>query len=110
MIKTMIKWLSIQITLLTIVFGGILLLTSNAKANDYNTAVIGHVITQKIQGTNINTTAILESEIQRLTYNFAIELINTMQIHMPAILEGIAADMRQQADKEYKEKLLKPKE
>jgi len=104
----MMKWLLLQVILLMIVFGGVLLLTSNAKANDYNTAVLGHVITETVKGTNIDKSAILESELHRLTYNFAIELINTMQVHMPAILEGIAANMRQQADKEYKEKLLKP--
>ena len=37
-----------------------------AKADDYNTAVISHVISEKIKGTNIDTSYIMEQEIEKL--------------------------------------------
>ena len=46
-------------------------LSSIAKANDYNTAVIGHIITQKIQGNNVDT-SVLEAELHKLTNKFAL--------------------------------------
>ena len=76
-----------------------------AKANDYNTAVIGHIITQKVQGNNVDT-SVLEAEMHKLVYQFATEMTFIVQKHLPNILEGIASEMRQNADKVYKCKLL----
>jgi hypothetical protein len=36
----------------------------SVQANDYNTAVIGHIITQKVQGNNVDT-SVLEGELER---------------------------------------------
>ena len=76
------------------------------KADTYNKAVIGHVISETIKGTDIDTTAILEKELQTLAHNYAIDMINIMQVYLPAILDGIAADLRMKADEKYKCKLL----
>ena len=81
-------------------------LSSIAKANDYNTAVIGHIITQKIQGNNVDT-SVLEAEIHKLTYKFALEMTSVLEKHLPNILESIAAELRSKADSEYKCQLLK---
>jgi ERCC4-type nuclease len=81
-------------------------LTSIAKANDYNTAVIGHIITQKIQGNNVDT-SVLEAEIHKLTYKFALEMTSVLEKHLPNILESIASELRSKADSEYKCQLLK---
>ena len=80
--------------------------TSIAKADDYNTAVIGHIITQKIQGNNVDT-SVLEAEIHKLTYKFALEMTSVLEKHLPNILESIASELRSKADSEYKCQLLK---
>ena len=78
----------------------------NASANDKTTAIVGHVISETIKGTDIDTTAILEQELQTLAHNYAIDMINIMQVYLPAILDGVAADLRMKADEKYKCKLL----
>ena len=71
--------------------------SSVAKDDDYNTAVIGHVIKEKVSGNGVDT-SVLEAEMQKLAYNFALQMTD--------ILESLAAELRQNADSEYKCKLL----
>jgi len=78
---------------------------TKADANEYNTAVIGHIITQKVQGNNVDT-SVLEAEVSKLAYNFALEMTDVLEKHLPVILESLATEIRQNADKEYKCKLL----
>ena len=77
-------------------------LSSLAKANDYNTAVLGHVVSETIKGTDMDHSALLEAEVSKLAHQFALQMTYVMQKHLPQILEGLAADIRLQADKEYK--------
>jgi len=79
--------------------------TANA-GEDYNKAVIGHVIQSKVNGTNVDVSKLMESEIEKLAHQFAIESISILQAYLPAILDGVAADLRLKADKEYKCALL----
>ena len=79
------------------------------KADDYNTAVIGHVISETVKGTDIDHSKLLEQELQKLAHNYAIDMLNIMQQYLPAVLDGIAADLRMKADKKYKEELLNGK-
>ena len=79
------------------------------KASDYNKAVIGHVISETIKGTDIDKSAILEQELHNLAHRYTIEMLNIIQTHLPDILDGIAADLRLQADKKRKEELLNAK-
>ena len=86
-----------------------LILTSFANsvlANDYNKAVIGHIVQTKINGTNVDSSKLLEQEMEKLAHQFAIESITILQAYLPQILEGIAADLRLKADTEFKCKLL----
>jgi hypothetical protein len=80
-----------------------------ASANDKTTVTVSHIITETIKGTDIDTSAILEKELQNLAHNYTIDMINIMQVYLPAILDGIAADLRMKADKKYKEELLNGK-
>jgi len=80
--------------------------TANA-GEDYNKAVIGHVIQSKVNGTNVDVSKLMESEIEKLAHQFAIESISILQAYLPAILDGVASEMRMKADKEYKCALLK---
>jgi|TARA_B100001059_G_C17564620_1_gene441887 hypothetical protein len=83
-------------------------LSSIAKANtnDYNTAVIGHIISQKMQGVNVDT-SVLEFEMQKLIYNYTLEMTNVLQKHLPSILDSLSAQIRVMSDSEYKCALLK---
>ena len=77
-----------------------------AGANEYNKAVIGHVIKEKVTGGNIDTSQLMEQELQKLAHQYVLQTISVMQHYLPSILDGIAADLRLKADKEYKCKLL----
>ena len=77
-----------------------------AKADDYNKAVIGHVISETIKDTEIDTSYIMEQEIEKLAHKFMIDSVTILQAYLPQILEGIAADLRLQLDEKYKEQIL----
>ena len=76
-----------------------------AKADDYNTAVVGHVVKETVTGDGVDT-SVLEAEMQKLAYNFSLEMVNILEKNLPNILESLAAQIRQEADSEYKCKLL----
>jgi hypothetical protein len=98
----------IFITILAISLYGVLTCTMNSlKASEYNTAVIGHVITQKVTGQPIDTSKLMEQELARAAHLFAIDSITILQKYLPAILDKMAADLRLEADKNYKCSLLK---
>ena len=81
-------------------------LPSNAKADDYNTAVIAHVVKETVSGKGVDT-SVLEAEMHKLAYKFSLEMTSVLEKHLPYILEGIAADIRLKADNEYKCNLYK---
>lgn len=93
------------IVFLTILWFGLNALHNSVKADEYDTAVVGHVIQTTVQGGKVDT-SVLEAEIQKLAYNFATEMTFVIQKNLPNILESLAANMRQNADKAYKCKLL----
>lgn len=84
-----------------------LFMTSLSKANDYNTAVIGHVITQKVTGQPIDTSKIMEQELTRLAHNYAIDVVSVLQKYLPSMLDNLSAQLRAEADKNYKCNLIK---
>lgn len=76
------------------------------KADEYNKVVIGHIMSETLKGSDIDTTSILENELEKLAHKFVIDSISILQAYLPQILEGVAADLRLQTDKKYKEELL----
>ena len=94
------------IFLLAILWLGLSAFANTVKANDYNTAVIGHVVSETIKGTDIDHTALLEAEMSKIAHQFALQMTYVMQKHLPQILEGLAADIRLKADNKSKCKLL----
>ena len=48
----------------------------------------------------------IKKELEAVAHQFMIESISILQAYLPAILEGVAADLRLKADHEYKCKLL----
>jgi hypothetical protein len=83
----------------------VIIWSSVAKADDYNTAVVAHVIKEKVSGDGVDT-SVLEAEMQKLAYNFALQMTDVLEKNLPVILESLAAQLRQNADSEYKCKLL----
>ena len=79
---------------------------NSVKANDKTEAVIGHIITERIKGTDIDSLEILEKEMQVLLHSVSIEMIGLLESHLPAILEGLAAEIRLKSDHKLKCKLL----
>ena len=72
------------------------------KADEKTTAIIGHVITQKVQGNDMNHTEVFTNELNSLIHTFSIDMIDIIMEHMPNILDSISAELRQEADKNYK--------
>ena len=89
-----------------LVWFGLNAFAKSVSANDYNTAVVAHIIKEKISGNNVDT-SVLEGELQRLAHLYALEMVDVIEKHLPNILESIAADIRLKADSKYKCELLK---
>ena len=94
------------ILLLAILWFGLSAFQNSVKADDKTTAVVGHVVSETIKGTDIDISYIMEKELETVAHLFMIESISILQAYLPAILEGVASDMRLKADKEYKCRLL----
>ena len=94
------------IFILAILWFGLTAFQNSVKADDKTTAVVGHVISETIKGTDIDISYIMEKELEAAAHQFVIESISILQSYLPAILDGVATDMRLKADKEYKCRLL----
>ena len=77
-------------------------LSSIAKADDKNTAIIGHIITQVIQNNEMDHAEVLTNEIEKLMHQFSIEMTEVILQNLPNILDSISAQLRQELDKKYK--------
>ena len=102
--------MKIMILFLTVIWLGLNAFANSVKADDYNEAVIGHIIQSKVNGIDVDTQKLLEYEMSKLGHQFALESIQIIQAYLPAILDGMLAEMRLKADKEYKCSLLKDSE
>ena len=94
------------ILIFLLVWLGLNAFAKSVSANDYNTAVVAHIIKEKISGNNVDT-SVLEGELQRLMHLYALEMVDVIEKHLPTILEILAADIRLKADSKYKCELLK---
>ena len=84
-----------------------LVLTSfmnSVKANDYNTAVIGHVIQNH---KDIDPNKLFEAEMTKLMHSISIEMVSIIQKHLPYIMEGVMTELKLELDKTHKCLLLK---
>ena len=90
-----------------ILLGLIVWLSLNAFANSVKAetkteAIIGHVITQAIQGNDMDHTEVLTNELNTLMHQFSIDIMETLLQNMPNILDSISAQLRLELDKQYK--------
>ena len=44
---------------------------------------------KKVSGNNVDM-SVLENEMQKLAYNFALEMTDVLEKHLPQILEGLS--------------------
>ena len=72
------------------------------KADEKATAIIGHVITQAIQGNDMDHAEVMGNELAALMHKYSIEMTHVLLQYMPSILDSISAELRQQLDKQYK--------
>ena len=93
------KFFATIIILNSLLFVG---LSSVAKADDKTSAIIGHVITQAIQGNEMNHAEVMTNELAALMHKFSIEITSVLLQNMPNILDSISAQLRLELDKQYK--------
>ena len=79
-------------------------LSNIAKADDYNEAVVAHVIKENISGNGVDM-SVLEAEMAKLAYQFSLEMTSVLEKHLPSILESIAQELRMKADEKYKKEI-----
>ena len=77
-------------------------LSSVAKADEKTSAIIGHVITQAIQGNEMDHAEVMTNELAALMHKFSIEMTSVLLQNMPNILDSISAQLRLELDKQYK--------
>jgi len=93
------KFFATIIILNTLLFVG---LSSVAKADDKTSAIIGHVITQAIQGNDMNHTEVFTNELNALMHKFSLDMLDIFLEHMPNILDSVQKELKLEADKRYK--------
>ena len=102
-----------KLILINILFAGMLWMFSSLanadekKISDYNTAVIGHVIQSTVNGTNVDHAKLLESEMQKMGHQFAIQMTGILQQYLPYIMDNMMTQLRLELDKTHKCLLLK---
>ena len=57
------------------------------------------LIIQESHSEEVDASKVMEVELERLAHRYSIEVIGVMQEFLPAILDKIASDLRQEADK-----------
>ena len=92
------------IVLLALLFWGLSAFQNSVKANDYTTAVIGHVIQNHKE---IDHGKLLENEMNRLMHSVSIEMVSILQKHLPYIMDGVMTELKLELDKTHKCLLLK---
>jgi len=90
------------ILLLAVLWLGLSAFANSVKAETKTEALIGHVITQAIQGNDMDHAEVMGNELKALMHQYSIEMTHILLQHMPNILDSISAQLRQELDKQYK--------
>ena len=90
-----------------ILLGLVIWLSLNAfaksvQADTKTESIVGHVITQAIQGNDMDHAEVMSNELKALMHQYSIEMTHILLQHMPNILDTISAQLRQELDKQYK--------
>ena len=90
------------IFILVVLWLGLSAFANSVKAETKTEALIGHVITQAIQGNDMDHAEVMGNELKALMHQYSIEMTHILLQHMPNILDTISAQLRQELDKQYK--------
>ena len=90
------------IFILAVLWLGLSAFANSVKAETKTEAIIGHVITQAIQGNDMDHAEVMGNELKALMHQYSIEMTHILLQHMPNILDSISAELRKEADKKYK--------
>ena len=72
-------------------------LSSIAKSDDKNSAIVGHIITQVIQGNDMDHAEVLSNGVSCSNApNGQLDLTTVLLQYMPSILDSISAELRQE--------------
>ena len=93
------KFIATVLILNGLIFFG---LSNIAKADTKTETIIGHVITQTIQGNEMDHAEVFANELNSLIHQFSLEMIDIIMKNMPNVLDQISAEMRKEADEKYK--------
>ena len=89
---------------LVILWLGLSAFANSVKADEYNKAVVAHVIKENISGNGVDM-SVLEAEMAKIAYQFSLEMTSVLEKHLPSILESIANELRMKADEKYKKEI-----
>ena len=92
------------IFLLVILWLGLNAFAKSVQADEYNKAVVAHVIKENISGNGVDM-SVLEAEMAKLAYQFSLEMTSVIEKHLPSILESISNELRMKADEKYKKEI-----
>ena len=90
------------IFILAVLWLGLSAFANSVKAETKTEALIGHVITQAIQGNDMDHAEVMGNELKALMHQYSIEMTHVLLQYMPNILDSISAQLRQELDKQYK--------
>ena len=90
------------IFILAVLWLGLSAFADSVKAETKTEALIGHVITQAIQGNDMDHAEVMGNELKALMHQYSIEMTHILLQHMPNILDTISAQLRLELDKQYK--------
>ena len=93
-----------MILILAVLWFGLNAFAKSVQADDYNTAVVAHVIKENISGNGVDM-SVLEAEMAKIAYQFSLEMTSVLEKHLPNILESIANELRMKADEKYKKEI-----
>ena len=92
------------ILILAVLWLGLNTFAKSVQADDYNTAVVAHVIKENISGNGVDM-SVLEAEMAKLAYKFSLEMTDVLEKNLPVILESIAKELQMKADEMYKKEI-----
>ena len=92
------------ILILAVLWLGLSAFANSVKADEYNKAVVAHVIKENISGNGVDM-SVLEAEMAKIAYQFSLEMTSVLEKHLPSILESIANELRMKADEKYKKEI-----
>ena len=90
------------IFILAVLWLGLSAFANSVKAETKTETLIGHVITQAIQGNDMDHAEVMSNELAALMHQYSIEMTHILLQYMPSILDTISAQLRQELDKNFK--------